>query len=50
MNAQNRSTPSLFTQIATSLWMGTAIFLALLLVANIFASLVFVNRIFPAFR
>lgn len=47
MNTQNRAAASLFTQIATSLWMGTAIFLALLLAANVFASLVFVNRIFP---
>ncbi len=47
MNTQNRSAAFLLTQIATSLWVGTAIFLALLFALNIFISLVFANRIFP---
>jgi len=47
MTTHSRSFSSLFSQIATSLWLGTAIFLVLLLAANLFASIVFANRIFP---
>lgn len=47
MSTQKRFTSSLFSQIGTSLWIGTALFLALLLTANLFVSIAFANRIFP---
>jgi len=47
MSTHHRSLTSFFSLLGTSLWVGTALFLALILAANLFVSLVFANRIFP---
>jgi len=47
MSTHHRSLTSFFSLLGTSLWVGTALFLALILATNLFVSLVFANRIFP---
>ena len=47
MKQRNLSTPSALTQIGTTLWLGLAISLALLILVNFIPSIAYGRRIFP---